>query len=169
MAKFLNYGCIEKNSKRYRKALRECRKNKKYYNLKKSFDDSETWNLDIVILKYCLNNKIHDYNILKKLINDNIDYLDEIEEKFQINDIDKINEIYDSTIKEILNELIYKESEKFGKFILPRLKRFKILTNGYPPDMKEEEWNEYIQNTINDIEYNKDYTKLINKFHSFWW
>ena len=63
MAKFLNYGCIEKNTKRYRKALRECRKNKKYYNLKKSFDDSETWNLDIVILKYCLNHKIYDYNI----------------------------------------------------------------------------------------------------------
>lgn len=31
-----------------------------------------------------------------------------------------------------------------ARFILPRLKRFIELTNGYPPDLTPEIWNEYL-------------------------
>ena len=44
----LNYGCVERNSREYRKALRQCRKNKKRFGV--AFDDSETWNMDL----YCI-------------------------------------------------------------------------------------------------------------------
>ena len=45
------------------------------------------------------------------------------------------------------------------KFILPRLERFKELTNGYPSDLTEEEWDlilDKIIMTFKLIEINKD-------------
>lgn len=32
----------------------------------------------------------------------------------------------------------------FAEWILPRLKRFKVLNNGYPMDLTEESWNELL-------------------------
>lgn len=46
MKGYLNYGCVERNSRAYRKALRQCRKNKKRFGV--AFDDSETWNIELV-------------------------------------------------------------------------------------------------------------------------
>ena len=33
MKGYLNYGCVERNSRAYRKALRQCRKNKKRFGV----------------------------------------------------------------------------------------------------------------------------------------
>ena len=38
-------------------------------------------------------------------------------------------------------------------FILPRLKRFKEITCGYPSDMSEKEWNDKLEKMITAFEY----------------
>ena len=66
MGRLLNYGLIEKKSKGYRKALRQCKKNKRLYGA--SFDNSETW-YEVNLLKYKDNNKILDkFNKKRKML-----------------------------------------------------------------------------------------------------
>lgn len=43
--------------------------------------------------------------------------------------------------------------DTFAKFIIPRLKRFKELNNGYPPEMTAEEWNSRLDKMIAAFEY----------------
>ena len=50
-----NWGCIRKHEKGYRKALRQCKKNKKRFGV--GFDNSETWNLDWTFLMYLYNTR----------------------------------------------------------------------------------------------------------------
>lgn len=40
-----------------------------------------------------------------------------------------------------------------ASFILPRLKRFKVVNRGYPPSLTEEEWNNIIDKMIFSFEY----------------
>ena len=42
---------------------------------------------------------------------------------------------------------------EIAKFALPRLKRFKEVTNGYPGDLSEELWNEMLDKMIFSLEY----------------
>lgn len=42
---------------------------------------------------------------------------------------------------------------EIAKFALPRLKRFKEVTNGYPGDLSEELWDEILDKMIFSLEY----------------
>jgi hypothetical protein len=41
----------------------------------------------------------------------------------------------------------------FARFIVPRLKRFKKLNNGHPPEMTMKEWEEIIQKMIDGFSF----------------
>jgi hypothetical protein len=43
-----------------------------------------------------------------------------------------------------------------AKYIVPRLKRFKELQHGYPANLKEEEWNEILDQIIYSFELKLD-------------
>ncbi len=76
----------------------------------------------------------------------------------------------------------------FAEFILPRLKRFKILTNGYPASLDEDSWNKILDSMIMaftliiyNYETSKEYSehdeKLVQEglenfhqhYYSLWW
>ena len=53
-----------------------------------------------------------------------------------------------------------------AKYMVPRLKRFKQLQRGYPANLKEEEWNEILDQIIysfelklDDIDFDEKYRK----------
>lgn len=72
-------------------------------------------------------------------------------------------------------------------FILPRLKRFKELNNGYPPNLTSESWDEILDEMIlafeeyskkhnvssslkmNDEIVDKGFNLFIKYFHDLWW
>lgn len=70
-------------------------------------------------------------------------------------------------------------------FILPRLKRFREINNGYPPDLGEKGWNEVLDNMIvgfelhvldkigySDLEWNniqQSWNLLAKYFNHLWW
>ena len=134
MGRLLNYGLIEKKSKSYRKALRQCKKNKRLYGA--GFDNSETWYLDIVFYKYC-------------------------RERLALKTQDVNNDI--------LQHINKKQLEDVCNFLVPRLKAFKDITIAYPPDLTWEQWEEYIQNTIDEMEQKKTINLFLDRIHDFSW
>lgn len=67
-------------------------------------------------------------------------------------------------------------------FIVPRLKRFKEVSNGYPADLTEEQWDEALDKMIKFFEFSADDSKFLEEniysegfdlfckyFHSLWW
>ena len=173
----LNYGCIERNSREYRKALRQCRKNKKRFGV--AFDDSETWNMDLVVLRWCYDNNVHPDPIIKKCrFSDTLveDYILEYYEKDLSeykNDYQeynrKFNIILENTFEEIFYRIRTKFRYQFCEFILPRLKRFKEISLAYPVDLGEEGWDKYVQETIDEIEKEKTFDKFVDRIADFWW
>jgi ABC-type glycerol-3-phosphate transport system substrate-binding protein len=45
----------------------------------------------------------------------------------------------------------------FAKWVVPRLKRFKIVNNAFPHDMTEESWDNLIDNMIDNFQYFVDF------------
>lgn len=134
MGRLLNYGLIEKKSKGYRKALRQCKKNKRLYGA--SFDNSETWYLDIVFYKYCkdrLSLIVHDVN------------------------------------NDILQHINKNQLEDVCNFLVPRLKAYKDITMAYPLDLTWEQWEDYIQNTIDEMEQKKTINLFLDRIRDFVW
>ena len=134
MGRLLNYGLIEKKSKGYRKALRQCKKNKRLYGA--SFDNSETWYLDIVFYKYC---KVRLSLIVQDVNND------------------------------ILQHINKNQLEDVCNFLVPRLKAYKDITMAYPLDLTWEQWEEYIQNTIDEMEQKKTINLFLDRIRDFVW
>ena len=177
MGKIFNYGCREKKTREYRKALRECRKNKKRYGV--AFDDSETWNLDMVVLQWCYDNHVHTHPIIKRcrfsewLIGDYVEeyYADVLsmhtanyQEYYRLYD-----EIFNNIYKDAFAEIRVRLNEQFCDFILPRLKRFKEICLTYPLDLGEEAWNQYVQDVIDEIETEKTFNKFQYRIKYFCW
>ena len=173
----LNYGCVERNSREYRKALRECRKNKKRYGV--AFDDSETWNLDMVVLQWCYDNHVYTHPIIKKCCFSNRLIEDWIEEYYET-DLSEYKcgseehmklyyTIYRNIIEDIFYEIRTKFRYQFCEFILPRLKRFKEISLAYPVDLGEVGWDIYVQETIDEIEKEKTFEKFVDRIADFWW
>ena len=177
MGKMLNYGCREKNTREYRKALRECRKNKKRYGV--AFDDSETWNLDMVVLQWCYDNHVHTHPIIKRcrfsdwLIGDYIEdyYADVLSE--DIADFQMYNRLYNEILENVYKDAFVQIRERlndqFCDFILPRLKRFKEISLTYVYDFGEETWKQYVQDAIDEIETEKTFEKFLTRISDFWW
>jgi len=44
--------------------------------------------------------------------------------------------------------------QTLSEFLLPRLRRFKKITHGYPPELSEEEWHEILDKIITSLEWN---------------
>jgi hypothetical protein len=53
-----------------------------------------------------------------------------------------------------------------SEFILPRLKRFKEVNNGFPVDLNEEKWNDILDRIIFSFEWNLIYNKQCEKLTS---
>lgn len=134
MGRLLNYGLIEKKSKGYRKALRQCKKNKRLYGA--SFDNSETWYLDIVFYKYCK---------------------------------DRLSLIVQDVNNDILQHINKNQLEDVCNFLVPRLKAYKDITMAYPLDLTWEQWEEYIQNTIDEMEQKKTINLFLDRIRDFVW
>ena len=179
MSKRLNYGLINKKSRGYRKALRQCKKNKRLYGA--SFDNSETWYLDNVFYKYC-----KDHNFFKhKKLDDFADfnYEDKIIEEYEREDADasfsvsdhwplieqRIVSLTNEVNQGVLQNIDDKQREELCKFLVPRIKAFKVLTVAYPLDLTWEEWEKYIQDTIDEMEQKHSLTLFLNRIHDFVW
>ena len=134
MGRLLNYGLIEKKSKGYRRALRQCKKNKRLYGA--GFDNSETWYLDIVFYKYCKN---------------------------------RLSLIVQDVNNDILQHINKNQLEDVCNFLVPRLKAYKDITMAYPLDLTWEQWEEYIQNTIDEMEQKKTINLFLDRIHDFVW
>ena len=173
----LNYGCVERNSRGYRKALRQCRKNKKRFGV--AFDDSETWNMDLVVLRWCYDNNVHPDPIIKKCRFSDILIEDWIQEFFEIDlseykrGSEEYMKLYDTIYRNIIEDIFYEIRTKFRyqfcEFILPRLKRFKEISLAYPFDLGEEGWDKYVQEAIDEIEKKKTFDKFVDRIVDFWW
>ena len=50
-----------------------------------------------------------------------------------------------------------------AKYMVPRLKRFKQLQHGYPANLKEEEWNEILDQIIYSFELKLDDEDVFDK------
>ena len=134
MGRLLNYGLIEKKSKGYRKALRQCKKNKRLYGA--SFDNSETWYLDIVFYKYCK---------------------------------ERLSLIVQDVNNDILQHINKNQLEDVCNFLVPRLKAYKDITMAYPLDLTWEQWEDYIQNTIDEMEQKKTINLFLDRIRDFVW
>ena len=159
--KKLGYGYREFGTKEIRKAYRQCRKNFKRFGV--AFDDSETWNLDEVFMKFCWDNNIGRTEFMKWYISNKRWYTD--------------YEKYDEELKNTLDGInlgftgLYVDFRKHMKlcnFLVPRLVRFKEITIGYPCDMSPYEWDKYIESTIEEVKQGCLY-KFCNRFNNFWW
>ena len=62
-----------------------------------------------------------------------------------------------------------KQREDLCNFLAPRLKAFKDLSMAYPLDLISEQWDQYIQDTINEVEQNNNITPFLNRIHDFTW
>ena len=173
----LNYGCVERNSRGYRKALRQCRKNKKRFGV--AFDDSETWNIELVVLRWCCDNHVHTHPIVKKCRFSGRLIEDWIEEYYEtdLSEYERGSEeymklyytIYRNIIEDIFYEIQTKFRDQFCEFILPRLKRFKEFSLTYLVDLGIDGWDKYIQEVIDEIENEKTFEKFVVRIDNFWW
>lgn len=159
--KRLGYGCREMGTKEIRKAYRQCRKNFKRFGV--AFDDSETWNLDEVFMKYCWDNNIGRTDFMKWYISNKRWYTDyeKYDEELK-NTLDGINLGFTGLYVDFCKHM------KLCNFLVPRLIRFKEITIGYPCDMTPEEWDKYIESTIEEVKQGC-LDKFCERFNNFWW
>ena len=165
-----NWGCIRKKEKGYRKALRQCKKNKKRFGV--GFDNSETWNLDHTFFKYLYNTRwIREMDDFLKA---HICWKEDeyICEKYNIPEYEyqNIAEIQDKYISDIftsINQLSDEKKKQLSDFLIPRLIVFKEKSNSHPVSMTEDSWNQYIDNTIEELKKLK-FDNFKFKFRAFW-
>lgn len=182
--KELNYGLNRRGTKTYRNALRSCKLNQKLYGA--GFDFTEIWNLDLTFYKFIYKNGINssrflvsliyskDYEYIRKLYN--------IENPYEQNDLKKKAEIYEKEDEcrniereKLKNEILKKLSEnpdlneRVCNFLVPRLKAFKAETIGYPCKYDTfDNWSNYIQECIDEIEQNRTFIKFYEEINAFW-
>ena len=174
MSKYVSpYSLIKKGSKEYREALRSIRRNYKKYGAK--FDYSELWNLDCTIYKYVHNHKLCEHPFLEKCVaGDSFDYSKYWERQgITKEEYNENLKIYWEKEKKLYNEVNFQISKltdkKFLSFLLPRLKAFKNRVLGYPAYyMTFEEYEEYLQSVINEIETKGTCTLIYENFNSLW-
>ena len=168
-----NWGCIRKHEKGYRKALRQCKKNKKRFGV--GFDNSETWNLDWTFLMYLYNTRWTKWDpkldeFLKEYMFSRED--DYICDKYNIPkyDYQNIAEIENKLISDVfasVNQLDDVKKKQLSDFLIPRLIVFKENLHGYPANMSEVSWNEYIDETIEELKQ-LNFDKFEARLGCFW-
>lgn len=173
MSKLISpYSLIEKGTKREREALRSLRRNYKKYGAK--FDDSELWNLDITIYKYVQLYNLCEHPFLKECISNNTGLYNNYWKQQGITkeEYDKNYKMYWEKENELYNEVNLQISrltdKKFLEFLLPRLKAFKDKTIGYPGYMTFEQYKEYLQSIVDEIETKGTCTLIYENFNALW-
>lgn len=167
------YSLIKKGTKEYREALRAIRRNYKKYGAK--FDNSELWNLDSTIYKYVIIHKLCEHPFLEKCVAGGSFEYSKYWERQGITkeEYDENWKMYYEKEKELYNEVnlqISKLTDKpFLEFLLPRLKAFKDNTFGYPVDMTFEQYEEYLQSVIDEIETKGTCTLIYENFNALWY
>ena len=164
------WGCVYKNEKGYRKALRQCKKNKKRFGV--GFDNSEIWNLDHTFFMYLYNTRwIREMDDFLKahMFWKEDDY---VCEKYNIPEYDyqNIGEIENELISDVfanINQLDDEKKKQLCDFLIPRLIVFKEKSNSHPCSMTEEEWDKYIDDTIEELK-NLKFDNFKFKFRAFW-
>jgi hypothetical protein len=165
-----NWGCIQKGVKGYRKALRQCKKNKKRFGV--GFDNTETWSLDWTFLIYLYNTRWireHDEFLKAYMFQKEDEY---ICDKYNIPEYEYQNifEIEYKLISDIftrINQLDDEKKKQLCDFLIPRLIVFKENLHGYPGDMYPEEWDKYIDDTIEELKQLK-FDKFEARLGCFW-
>ena len=164
------WGCVYKNEKGYRKALRQCKKNKKRFGV--GFDNSETWNLDHTFFMYLYNTrwirKMDDFLKAHMFWKDD----EYVCEKYNIPDYEyqNIAEIENKLISDVfisINQLNDEKKKQLCDFLIPRLIVFKEKSNSHPASMTEEEWDKYIDDTIEELKQLK-FDKFEKRLGCFW-
>ena len=80
----------------------------------------------------------------------------------------KFNERSDAVNKEILDTMNDKQRSELCIFLISRLKAFKDRTMRFPTDMQNEEWKEYIQMSIDEIQQKGTIDLFIKRIRDFW-
>lgn len=165
-----NWGCIRKGEKGYRKALRQCKKNKKRFGV--GFDNSETWDLDWTFLMYLYNTRWirnHDEFLKAYMFQREEEY---VCEKYNIQEYDFLNigGVLDKLVHEVftsINQLDDEKKKQLSDFLIPRLIVFKENLHGYPGDISPEDWDKYIDDTIEELKQLK-FDKFEKRLGCFW-
>ena len=164
------WGCVYKNEKRYRKALRQCKKNKKRFGV--GFDNSETWNLDHTFFMYLYNTRwIREMDDFLKA------YMFWKEEEYvcekynipyyEYNDIGAALDTQVVVLFLHIEKLDDSKKKQLCDFLIPRLIVFKENLHGYPGNMTEEEWDKYIDDTIEELKQ-LNFDKFEKRLGCFW-
>ena len=174
MSKLISpYSLIKKGTKEYREALRAIRRNYKKYGAK--FDNSELWHLDSTIYKYVIIHKLCEHPFLEKCISDSSFSYSKYWEQQGVTkeEFYKNRNAYweeEHKLRDEVNLQISKLTDKkFIDFLLPRLKAFKDKTIGYPVHMTFEQYEEYLQSVINEIETKGTCTLIYENFNALWY
>ena len=105
----------------------------------------------------------------KKIKNERLTSRWSIKEPLYIDKKDKRYKKYAKQLKEdgFCNCETWGLSSVIAEFVLPRLKRYKEVTNGYPSNLTEEKWNEILDKMIFAFEWHmieqdnpEEYSKL---------
>lgn len=78
----------------------------------------------------------------------------------------KLKYLWQKLTRGFSDEITWNLNTELAKWLLPRLKRFKELANGYPPNLTPEEWEENLDKVIHalEIEVYEEDVKLWSMF-----
>ena len=87
--------------------------------------------------------------------------------EYEYQNIAEIQDEYISDIFTSVNQLDDEKKKQLSDFLIPRLIVFKENLHGYPANMSEVSWNEYIDETIEELKQLK-FDKFENRLSCFW-
>ena len=150
-----NYGYIEKHDWEYRKALRQCRRNKKRYGV--AFDNSEAYQLPNAVCVFMLThnypiNKAYLYFKAKGVYKEELfvlhpDFPKDIAAENWIDEYTKVEERAKEEIVKQMAELDNAHKQELIQFILPRLQFISEIQSIYVDDIEDDNQENWL-NTI---------------------
>ncbi len=176
--KRFNYGYIYRRHRGYRKALRQCRRNLQRYGV--GFDDSETWDLHAVIIKYLVNHNFplphKEFVLCYYHTGGQEGYLDRYYPDLnytKLHYVQEANRILDPLMADVLENIKHYNEEQRQKlidFVLPRIDRLKNITIGYSPAICNtfEDWILLLGSMLEELKQNK-LNLFLQYFQYLWW
>lgn len=150
-----NYGYIEMHDWEYRKALRQCRRNKKRYGA--AFDNSEAYQLPNAVCVFMLThnypiNKAYLYFKAKGVYKEELfalhpDFPKDIAAENWIDEYTKVEERAKEDIVKQMAELDNAHKQELIQFILPRLQFISEIESIYVDDIEDDNQENWL-NTI---------------------
>ena len=168
---YIGYGCLtNKRTKANIVSKRKCSR----YIRKYGFDITETWSLDYAIASWLSDNvggffrKCGSFDDWSDYDMNGVPY-NEANPKLIIEADEVRHDYFLKKLEDFLRgdneELVH----KFNNFLLPRLSYLTDHTCGYPSDFNSfEEWQDYLNQMIDEMARNRYSEKFINHFFSLW-